>query len=266
MPETAGTRHALGLSYRGAAYHGWQSQPDGRTVQDRLETALSAFADRPVRTICAGRTDAGVHALNQVVHFDAPVERAPASWVRGTNRYLPADVAVQWCRPVAADFHARNSARGRRYRYVLRESPVRPSLETGLVGWTFQALDAQAMRAAAARLIGEHDFSSFRAAACQAATPVKTMRSIAIERRGAYWHFDFDASAFLHHMVRNIVGCLVAVGAGRRAPGWMGEVLAARSRDAAAPTFAPDGLYFVGPYYDAAWQLPADPPVQEVWW
>lgn len=184
MPEAAGARHALGLSYRGIAYHGWQSQPDGLTVQDRLEAALSAFADRPVRTICAGRTDAGVHALNQVVHFDAPVEREPASWVRGTNRYLPADIAVQWCRPVAADFHARNSARGRRYRYVLLESPVRPSLETGLVGWTFQALDAQAMRDAAARLIGEHDFSSFRAAACQAATPVKTMRSINIERRG----------------------------------------------------------------------------------
>lgn len=266
MPEACpGGRLALGLSYRGGAYHGWQAQPDGATVQDRLEAALGRFAATGVRTVCAGRTDAGVHALNQVVHFDAPVRREPFSWVRGTNRYLPSDIAVQWCREVAPDFHARNLARGRRYRYVLLESPVRPALEDGLVGWVFRPLDGDAMRAAAAHLIGEHDFTSFRAAACQAATPVKTLRTIRIERHGAYWHFHFDASAFLHHMVRNLMGCLVAVGSGQRAPGWMADVLAARSRDAAAPTFAPDGLYFVGPYYDAALGLPDHAPAQD-WW
>jgi tRNA pseudouridine38-40 synthase len=257
LPEVATSRRlALGISYRGTAYHGWQSQPDGRTLQDRLELALAAFAAHPVQTVCAGRTDTGVHGLNQVVHLDAPVQRDPFSWVRGPNRYLDADIAVQWCQPVPADFHARNSARGRRYRYLLRESPVRPALEAGLVGWTFRPLDGDAMRCAAAHLIGEHDFTSLRAAACQALSPVKTVRSIGIRQQGALWCFDVDASAFLHHMVRNILGCLVVVGSGRQPPGWMAEVLAARSRDAAAPTFAADGLYFVGPYYDASLGLP----------
>lgn len=265
MPDRPVQRIALGLSYRGGAYHGWQSQPDGATVQNHVEAALGRFAGAAVRTICAGRTDAGVHALNQVVHFDTAVARDRFSWVRGTNRYLPDDIAVQWCREVAPDFHARNHARGRRYRYVLLESPVRPALETGLVGWTFRPLDGNAMRAAAAHLIGEHDFSSFRAAACQAATPVKTLRAIGVRRVGAYWHFDFDASAFLHHMVRNLMGCLLAVGSGRQTPDWMAEVLAARRRDVAAPTFPPEGLYFVGPYYDPVLELPAHVPAQD-WW
>jgi tRNA pseudouridine38-40 synthase len=260
LPEPAPGRLALGVSYRGGAYQGWQSQPGGATVQDRLEAALAAFADQPLRCVCAGRTDAGVHAINQVVHIDAPVERELNSWVRGTNRYLPADIAVQWCRAVGADFHARNSARGRRYRYVLLESPVRPALETGLVGWVFRPLDAEAMRAAAQCLVGEHDFSSFRSAECQSPTPVKTLRAITIARRGAYWRFHFDANAFLHHMLRNIMGCLVVVGQGLRPPAWMAEVLAARSREAAAPTFAAEGLYFLGPYYDAAHALPQATP------
>ena len=210
--------------------------------------------------MCAGRTDAGVHALQQVIHLDAPVERDDFSWVRGTNRFLPDDIAVQWCRRVGTGFHARNAARGRRYRFVVLESPVRPALESGVCGWVFRRLDADAMREAAAHLIGEHDFTSFRAAECQAASPVKTMRHIEISRRGAYWRFDFDASAFLHHMVRNIMGCLVAVGSGRQRPDWMAEVLAARDRDAAAPTFPPAGLYFVGPYYDAAHGIPEHVP------
>lgn len=253
-------RIALGVAYRGSAYHGWQSQTDGRTVQDCLERALSAFADAPVATVCAGRTDTGVHGLNQVVHVDAPVERDSSSWVRGTNRYLPNDVAVQWCKPVAAEFHARNSARGRRYSYLLLEAPVRPALETGLAGWVFRPLDGDAMRAAAAHLLGEHDFSSFRSSQCQAATPVKRLNAVTIKRHGAYWRFDFDGVAFLHHMVRNIMGCLVTVGQRGRAPAWVAEVLAARSRDVAAPTFAPDGLYFAGPYYDAAHGLPEHTP------
>jgi tRNA pseudouridine38-40 synthase len=256
-------RLALGLSYRGQGYHGWQSQPDGRTVQDALEAALRAFATAPVPTVCAGRTDAGVHALNQVVHLDTELERDPSSWVRGTNRHLPADIALQWCRPVAPTFHARNSARGRRYRFIVLESPVRPALEQGLVGWVFRPLQAPAMREAAAHLVGEHDFTSFRAAACQSPTPVKTLRSIRITRRGAYWCFDFDGNAFLHHMVRNIVGCLVAVGSGRQRPGWLAEVLAARDRDAAAPTFPPEGLYFVGPYYDGDEGIPVHTAAQD---
>ena len=153
-------RLALGISYRGVAYQGWQSQPGGRTVQDAVERALSAFAAVPLRVMCAGRTDAGVHALNQVIHLDCAIDREPFSWVRGTNRFLPPDVAVQWCRPMADEFHARNSALGRRYAYVLRESPVRPALEQGLAGWSFRRLDGQAMRDAAALLVGEHDFSA----------------------------------------------------------------------------------------------------------
>ena len=263
MADPRTQRLALGLSYRGTAYHGWQSQPGGRTVQDHVEAALSEFAARRVTTLCAGRTDAGVHAINQVLHLDAPVQREPFAWVRGCNRYLPKDIALQWCVPVASDFHARNSALGRRYRYLLLQSAVRPALEVGLCGWSFKPLDGDAMREAAARLIGEHDFSSFRAAECQAASPVKTMRAITIEARGAYWHFGFDASAFLHHMVRNLMGCLLAVGSGQRPPGWIDEVLAARSREAAAPTFPADGLYFVGPYYDARFAIPESNPAMD---
>lgn len=256
-------RVALGVSYRGQAYLGWQSQPGGRTVQDHLEAALSRFAAQPVRTICAGRTDTGVHALNQVIHFDTELAREIFSWVRGTNTYLPADIAVQWCQPVATDFHARNSARGRRYAYIVLESPVRPAIEAGGVGWVFRPLDGDAMRAAAAHLIGEHDFSAFRSAECQAATPVKTLRGIEIKQHGAYWRFDFDASAFLHHMVRNVMGCLIAVGSGTRSPQWMFQVLEGRNRQQAAPTFSPDGLYFLGPYYEAALGLPQRTPAMD---
>ena len=249
-------RVALGIAYRGSAYSGWQSQPGGRTVQDHVDAAISTFAAAPLKSICAGRTDAGVHGLNQVVHFDTDVDRAADSWVRGTNRYLPGDIAVQWCRSVPASFHARASAIGRRYDYLLLESPVRPALESGLAGWTFRPLDGEAMRRAVHALVGAHDFSAFRSAECQALSPVKTMRDVAIQRRGAYWRFRFDADAFLHHMIRNIVGCLVAVGSGVRPVDWLGEVLDKRDRSLAAATFAPDGLYFVGPYYDAAHGIP----------
>jgi tRNA pseudouridine38-40 synthase len=249
-------RLALGIAYRGSRYHGWQHQSDGRTVQDQVERALAKFVGAPVATVCAGRTDAGVHAFNQVVHLDSPVERETFSWLRGTNRYLPSDVALQWCHAVPADFHARYHAHGRRYRYWLLESPVRPALESGQVGWVFRSLDGDAMRAAAAHLVGEHDFSSFRSSECQARSPVKTLRAVNIHQRGAYWRFDFDGSAFLHHMVRNLMGCLVAVGTGRQVPDWLLAVMAARNRDAAAPTFSADGLYFAGPYYDAVLGLP----------
>ncbi|HQY38108.1 MAG TPA: tRNA pseudouridine(38-40) synthase TruA [Giesbergeria sp.] len=261
-------RIALGVSYNGHGYFGWQSQLSGNTVQDRLEAALGRFATVPVSTLCAGRTDSGVHGLMQVVHFNAPVDRTPASWVRGTNAFLPSDIAVQWARCVPDAFHARASATARRYAYVLLQSPVRPSVETGRVGWVFRPLDGEAMRAAAAHLLGEHDFTSFRASACQALSPIKTLQRIDITRTGpahpepgedwspCYWRFEFEANAFLHHMIRNIMGCLVAVGQGAQAPQWVAQVLAARSRKVAAPTFSPDGLYFLGPVYDEQWGLP----------
>jgi tRNA pseudouridine38-40 synthase len=256
-------RWALGVSYHGQAYDGWQSQPSGRTVQDHLEGALTRFAVQPIATVCAGRTDAGVHGLMQVVHFDTTLEREAFSWVRGTNTFLPPDIAVQWAQPVPDAFHSRASALARRYAFVLLESPVRPSLESGRAGWVFRPLDQQAMEAAAARLLGQHDFTSFRASACQARSPVKTMRHIGISRRGAYWRFDFEADAFLHHMIRNIMGCLLLVGQGLQPPQWIDQVLAARDRDAAAPTFPPDGLYFLGPVYDARWGLPQRTPAYD---
>jgi len=256
-------RWALGISYNGQAYDGWQSQPSGRTVQDHLEAALARFAAAPINTLCAGRTDAGVHGLNQVVHFDTEAERAEFSWVRGTNSFLPPDIAVQWAKQVPDAFHSRASARARRYAYVLLESPVRPSVEAGRVGWVFRPLDLQAMQQAAAHLVGEHDFTSFRASGCQSRTPVKTLQPVHIVKRGPYWRFEFEANAFLHHMIRNIMGCLLVVGQGLQPPDWMRDVLAAKSRDAAAPTFSPDGLYFLGPVYEDHWGLPAQVPAYD---
>jgi tRNA pseudouridine38-40 synthase len=260
-------RIALGLSYAGQGYLGWQSQTGGNTIQDKLEAALAAFCGlakgERVITNCAGRTDAGVHGLMQVVHFDTALERDLFSWVRGTNSYLPSDIAVQWARAVPAEFHSRGSAIARRYAYVLLESPVRPSVEAGRVGWMHRPLTLSNMQLAAQYLIGENDFSSFRAAQCQALSPVKTMRRIEITQRGRYWHFEFEASAFLHHMIRNIMGCLITIGQGQQSPEWMEQVLSARSRAVAAPTFSPDGLYFLGPVYEPQWGLPDRTPAYD---
>ncbi len=256
-PPAQDQRIALGLSYAGQAYEGWQTQRSGLAVEDHVRRALSEFMGEPCgNLVSAGRTDAGVHASGQVLHLDSGLSREPASWVRGTNRYLPKDIAVQWAKPVSPDFHARFSARSRRYTYVLRESTVRPSLDQGRAGWVFRPLNAEAMHAACALLLGKHDFSSFRAAQCQAKTPVRTLMRAELRQHKTYWFFDFEADAFLHHMIRNIMGCLIAVGQGSYPASWVGEVLAAKSREAAAPTFAPDGLYFIGPRYDARWQLP----------
>ena len=257
-------RLALGVSYSGTAYQGWQSQSSGLTIQDKLEKALSAFCDVPrVSTLCAGRTDAGVHGLMQVVHFDTDIQRDPYSWVRGTNRFLPDDIAVQWAQYVPDSFHCRASATGRRYVYVLLDSPVRPSLEAGRVGWVYRPLSEEPMRQASLHLLGEHDFSSFRASSCQALSPVKTLRHIRISKHGAYWRFEFEGNAFLHHMIRNIMGCLVQIGQGKKPPEWMAEVLAARNRKVAAPTFSPDGLYFLGPRYDPQWGIPDRTPAYD---
>jgi len=256
-------RLALGISYNGQAYQGWQSQLSGLTVQDKLEAALGRFTDSRVSTLCSGRTDAGVHALMQVIHFDTEATREPVSWVRGTNANLPRDIAVQWAQVVPDAFHCRASAISRRYAYILLESPVRPSIDAGRTGWSFRPLDMGTMQQAVHHLLGEHDFSSFRASACQALSPVKNLQRIDITRRGAYWRFEFEANAFLHHMIRNIMGCLVTVGQGKYPPEWMNQVLAARNRDVAAPTFSPDGLYFLGPRYEARWGLPDRTPAYD---
>ena len=249
-------RVALGVEYDGSAFHGWQVQPGGGTVQDTLQAALRKIAGVPVDVVCAGRTDAGVHATGQVVHFDAPVERPLSAWVRGVNTFLPPAVAVCWARPVADDFHARFAAFGRRYRYLLLNRPQRPGVWHGRAGWYHHALDAAAMQQAADRFVGEHDFSAFRAAECQAKSPVKTLRRAEVRRVGDLVVFDFEASAFLHHMVRNMVGSLVYVGQGKHAPGWIAELLGERDRRRAAPTFAAAGLYLVGVDYEARWGLP----------
>jgi tRNA pseudouridine38-40 synthase len=256
LHSTAGVRIALGVSYNGQAYQGWQSQLSGRTVQDHLEKALSQLAAQRISTLCAGRTDAGVHALMQVAHFDTSAVRRDVSWVRGANAHLPRDISVEWAVPVPDTFHCRASALSRRYAYILYVSPARPSVDSGRVGWVMHALDGQRMREAAELIIGEHDFSSFRASACQALSPVKNMQQITITQRGAYWHLEFEANAFLHHMIRNIMGCLVAIGQNKYPPHWMREVLDARRRQSAAPTFSPDGLYFLGPRYAPHWGLP----------
>ncbi len=253
-------RLALGVSYNGQAYQGWQSQLSRQTAQDQLELALGKFTGQRISTLCAGRTDAGVHGLMQVVHFDTPLERAASSWVRGTNAFLPRDMAVEWAQVMPQEFHCRASALSRRYAYIVMESPVRPSLDAGRVGWSFRALDLLAMQAAALHLLGEHDFTSFRASACQALSPVKTLQRIDISQRGAYWRFEFEANAFLHHMIRNIMGCLIAVGYHKYPPEWVKDVLLARDRDAAAPTYSPNGLYFLGPRYAAHWGLPERTP------
>lgn len=249
-------RISLGVEYDGSAFHGWQKQPGGGTVQDALEAALSEIAGVPVDVVCAGRTDAGVHASGQVVHFDTDVERPLTAWSRGANSFLPSAVAVRWAQPVADDFHARFSAYGRRYRYVLLNRPQRPGLWHGRAGWYHHQLDVEAMQKAAALLLGEHDFSAFRAAQCQAKSPIKTMRQADVRRIGDLVVFDFEASAFLHHMVRNLVGSLVYVGQGKHPPDWMVELLGSADRRLAAPTFAAAGLYLVGVEYEAHWGLP----------
>jgi tRNA pseudouridine38-40 synthase len=249
-------RVALGLEYDGSGFCGWQSQSSGCGVQDELERALSAIAGEHIHVVTAGRTDTGVHALNQVVHFDTAVHRPESAWVRGVNAFLPAGVAVNWARRADDDFHARFSAVERRYVYVLLNRPARPGLLHGKVGWFHARLDLDAMREGAGYLLGEHDFSAFRAAECQAKSPVKFLRQLDIEQSGDYFIFRLRANAFLHHMVRNLIGSLVYVGKGKHPPEWIGNILESCDRRNAAPTFAPDGLYLAGVGYDEKWEIP----------
>jgi len=257
-------RIALGLEYDGSSFCGWQTQPAGCAVQDTLETALAEIAGKAVSVVAAGRTDTGVHALGQVAHFDTDAERPDTAWVRGVNSLLPGAVSVLWAKPVPADFHARFSAQGRRYRYLLLNRPVRPGLMTGRAGWYHQTLDADAMARAAACLIGEHDFSAFRAAECQAKSPVRHLFKLDVRRVNDWIVFDLHANAFLHHMVRNIVGCLVYVGKGKYPVEWVADLLAQKDRKLAAPTFSPDGLYFAGVDYEPRWQIPGGDHVRDL--
>lgn len=249
-------RLALALEYDGSGFCGFQSQPSGCGVQDALQRALAAIAQREIPVAAAGRTDAGVHATSQIVHADVPDDRPLTAWVRGVNAHLPPAAAVLWACPVADDFHARFAATGRHYAYLLLARPERPGLMSGRAGWYHRPLDVAAMRAAAAFLIGHHDFSSFRAAECQAKSPMKTLRRFDVSASGDLVRFDVSADAFLHHMVRNLVGALVAVGAGKQPPRWIADLLAARDRTQGPPTFAPDGLYFAGADYDVRFGLP----------
>ncbi|HQS57547.1 MAG: tRNA pseudouridine(38-40) synthase TruA [Gallionellales bacterium 35-53-114] len=249
-------RIALGVEYDGSAYCGWQSQPDGRTVQDVVQLALGQIAGELISVIAAGRTDTGVHALEQVIHFDTQALRPLTAWVRGVNALLPSNIAVLWAHLVDDEFHARFSAQARSYSYYLYCRQVRSALQHGKVGWFHQSLDVDKMREAAQYLLGEHDFSAFRASACQAKSPVKSMNVLDIQQQGEMIRLDLTANAFLHHMVRNIVGCLVYVGKGKHQPQWIKQVLEGRERSQAAPTFSPDGLYLRRITYDAKWGLP----------
>jgi tRNA pseudouridine38-40 synthase len=226
-------------------------------VQDALEQALAAIAGAPVALTCAGRTDRGVHARGQVAHFHTEAQRPESAWVRGTNALLPDSVAVRWSAAVGEDFHARYSALSRTYRYELINRPVRPAIAARYAGWFHGALDVPAMRAAAAVLVGEHDFSAFRSAECQAKSPVRTVHSLEVEHSGERIDFVIRANAFLHHMVRNIVGTLVYVGKDGRPAQWMKAILDSRDRSRAAPTFAPEGLYLEAVEYDRKWNLRA---------
>lgn len=249
-------RIALGIEYDGKPYCGWQSQAEGVTVQDTLQAALSEIAGEKIGVIAAGRTDTGVHGLEQVVHFDTQANRPLQAWVRGANALLPSGVAVLWAHPVPDEFHARFSAQGRSYRYLLVNRTARSAIHAGKVGWHHIPLDLVAMQNAAQSLLGTHDFSAFRASQCQAKSPIKHLRQLDIHRNGDVLIFDVSADAFLHHMVRNIVGCLVYVGKGKYPVEWLAEVLASRNRRLAASTFAPDGLYLRHIQYDMKWGLP----------
>ena len=251
-------RIALGLEYDGTAFCGWQTQPGGCGVQDHLEQALRQFTQSKVETTAAGRTDAGVHATAQVVHLDTQVQREDHSWVRGTNANLHEGARVVWATTVPDDFHARYSARARTYRYLLMNTPVAPAVLRGRAGWHHRPLDAALMERAAAQLLGEHDFSAFRDAQCQAKSPVRTLGEIRVERRGNLVAFTLTANAFLHHMVRNIVGVLITVGQGKQPAGWVAQVLAARDRTRGGITAPPGGLYLAAVRYEPSLGLPSE--------
>jgi len=249
-------RVALGVEYDGSAFRGWQRQPTVPSVQESVECALSRVADHPVEVVCAGRTDAGVHATGQVIHFDTTAERRSRAWMLGCNANLPKGISVTWAEPVDDEFHARFSATARRYRYLILNRDTRPGVMDRRVSWIYRALDAEPMHRAAQLLLGEHDFTSFRAQGCQSNTPWRYVESIEVQRVGDYVVVDIEANAFLHHMVRNIAGVLIEIGAGERPVEWAGEVLEARDRTQAGVTAPPHGLYMVAVRYPVPYHFP----------
>ncbi|ACB92084.1 tRNA pseudouridine synthase A [Xylella fastidiosa M23] len=252
-------RYALGVEYDGSEFLGWQQLGEmGPSVQATLQQALASVADSSVRVVCAGRTDAGVHGQCQVVHFDSAVTRPPRAWILGTTTRLPSSVAVRWCVPTSEDFHARFSACARRYRYRLLNRQVRPALQHQFLSWERHPLDAQAMHVAAQMLLGENDFSAFRSAQCQALHARRELQAISVRRDAEVIEICVQANAFLHHMVRNIVGSLLMVGTGERPMEWIAELLAGRDRTMAGPTASARGLVFVGPLYPEKWHLPME--------
>ncbi len=262
MNTTRTYRLAAGVEYDGSHFAGWQRQKDQkvRFVQEVLEEALSRVADRPVQVVCAGRTDTGVHATAQVVHFETTACRPERSWLLGTNVNLPGDVCLRWVQPVAEDFHARFSATARRYRYIIDNRPVRPAILRGRVTWWRAPLDEARMVEAARALVGEHDFTSYRSVACQAKNPVREIRSLEVSRQGDFIYIDVEANAFLHHMVRNIAGVLMAIGEGERPVQWAAELLEVRDRTRGGVTAPAAGLYLVAVRYPERFGLPPAPP------
>ncbi|OGT21979.1 MAG: tRNA pseudouridine(38-40) synthase TruA [Gammaproteobacteria bacterium RBG_16_57_12] len=258
-------RIAAVVEYDGARFNGWQRQASVSGIQGCVEQALSRVADHPVNVVCGGRTDAGVHAIGQVIHFDSEATRSMRSWLMGGNANLPKEVAVTWVHPVAEDFHARFSALRRSYRYVIFNRPVRPTALAWRTSWDYRPLDAGLMQESARYLLGEHDFSSYRALACQAKSPVRTIYKIDVQRRNELVIIDIQANAFLHHMVRNIVGVLCAIGAGERPSLWSKEVLERRDRTLGGVTAPPSGLYLMEIQYPEHFGIPRLPDTAMVW-
>jgi tRNA pseudouridine38-40 synthase len=253
-------RFAIGVDFKGGAYRGWQTQQPGvRSVQETVEAAIGKVANHPVTVIAAGRTDAGVHASGMVAHFDTQAERPERSWLLGVNTQLPKDIALRWIQPVSDEFHARFRAVARRYRYVIYNHPLRSSLLAGMVTWHYHALNAQRMQEAAQHLVGEHDFTSFRAIGCQAKKATRHVHFLQVTQKGSLIILDIQADGFLHHMVRNIAGVLLKIGQGEAEPTWAKDVLAAKDRTMAGITAPAEGLYFVDALYPESFQLPKEP-------
>ncbi|OHX35206.1 tRNA pseudouridine(38-40) synthase TruA [Methylomonas sp. LWB] len=253
------SRIVLGVEYDGSRYAGWQIQAGKATVQGELERALTNIAAQPVTVLCAGRTDAGVHALEQVVHFDCPVERDLRGWVMGGNSHLPDDIRITWAKPAVDDFHARYSAIARFYRYVILNRAMKSALLRDQATWCYQTLDAERMHRAAQHLLGEHDFSSFRAQSCQSVSPYRLMYFIDVVRDGDKVVIDLCANAFLHHMVRNIAGVLIDIGGGKQPEDWTLHLLGIKDRAQAASTAPPHGLHLAGVFYPKRYGVPAHP-------
>ena len=263
LPEPQ--RYAACIEYCGLNYAGWQRQKHSPSVQQAVEQAIARVADHDIAIVTAGRTDTGVHAIGQIIHFDSRSCRQPDNWLRGINTQLPDDISLIWTLPVSSDFHARFKARQRCYRYIILRRNVSPSILHGRVTWHHGVLDVEKMQQAAQALVGRHDFSAFRAAMCQSKNPVKEITLLQVQHSGSWIWIDVHADGFLHHMVRNIVGVLCRIGNGTAPVGWVREVLDSRNRSSGAITFPPDGLYLTRVEYDSGYHLPSPPPACRFW-